>query len=442
MLSGYYEYVGSNGSGTFTQSGGTNTYGSTLLLGDKAGDSGTYALSGTGSIIGDTYQYIGGSGSGTFTQSGGSNQAGLSLYLGYNAGSSGTYALGGTGTLSAFYEIIGNSGSGTFTQSGGTNTITTQLTLGSNAGSNGTYNLAGGTLQVPGVTQGSGTGTFNFNGGTLQASANSTAFMAGLSAANVLAGGAQIDSNGNTITIAQALLTGTAAGTPDGGLTKLGAGTLIFTGASTYTGGTTVSAGTLLANNASGSATGSGAVQVQSGGTLGGSGTVAGMLTVASGGTLAPGPGAPGRLTLGSSLALNGGSTLAIALGGPTAGTQYAQVMVAGTATLAGNLSVAEVNGFKLAVGQTFLILDDTGTATTSGAFANTDGGFYTDAAGNTFQLDYAAVADGDGIGNDVTLTVMSVVTASVPEPGTWALLGVGIVVAGWVSRARRRAAR
>ena len=107
--------------------------------------------------------------------------------------------------------------------------------------------------------------------------------------------------------------------------------------------------------------------------------------------------------------------------------------------TLAGNLSVAEVNGFKLAVGQTFLLLDDTGTATTSGTFANTNkGDLYTDAAGNTFQVNYAANADGDGVYNDVTLTVMSLV----PEPGTWALLGVGIVVAGWVNRTCRRVNR
>jgi autotransporter-associated beta strand protein len=57
------------------------------------------------------------------------------------------------------------------------------------------------------------------------------------------AGGAFIDSNGQSITIAQPLL-GTGA------LTKQGAGTLTLSGANTYTGNTTVSAGTLSLSNA------------------------------------------------------------------------------------------------------------------------------------------------------------------------------------------------
>ncbi len=59
-------------------------------------------------------------------------------------------------------------------------------------------------------------------------------------------------------------------------LTKAGNGALIMSASTgnTYTGGTTVSAGTLLANNSTGSATGSGAVMVNSGGTLGGTGAI------------------------------------------------------------------------------------------------------------------------------------------------------------------------
>ena len=49
------------------------------------------------------------------------------------------------------------------------------------------------------------------------------------------------------------------------GLAKLGGNTLTLTRASTYTGGTTVNAGTLLANNTTGSATGTGAVSVGNG---------------------------------------------------------------------------------------------------------------------------------------------------------------------------------
>jgi len=71
-----------------------------------------------------------------------------------------------------------------------------------------------------------------------------------------------------------------ADGTPDatgtGGFTKVGSGTLVLADAAgnTYHGVTTVSAGALIVSNTSGSATGDGALNVNSGGTLGGSGII------------------------------------------------------------------------------------------------------------------------------------------------------------------------
>jgi fibronectin-binding autotransporter adhesin len=172
------------------------------------------------------------------------------------------------------------------------------------------------------VQGGGGTGTFNFNGGTLQATDNvyDVSFVGNLTTANVQLGGADIDTNGYNVTVAQNLVHDTTAGAPvrDGGLTKVGAGTLTLTGASTYNGGTTVSAGTLLANNTSGSATGNGAVTIQNGATLGGSGSIAGAVTVENGGTLSGGTLSPVltpmRLTLGS-LNMQTGSTLTLELG-------------------------------------------------------------------------------------------------------------------------------
>ena len=150
---GAFEIVGNSGSGAFTQTGGINTVsdynGGNLFLGDNPGSSGTYILSGAGrlSALGQDQggaEYVGYSGTGSFTQSGGTNTVSSNVSLGNNAGSSGTYDLHGNGRLFSQTEYLGNSGTGSFAQSGGTNTISSGLYLGNNAGSSGTYSLSGG----------------------------------------------------------------------------------------------------------------------------------------------------------------------------------------------------------------------------------------------------------------------------------------------------------
>jgi fibronectin-binding autotransporter adhesin len=143
-----------------------------------------------------------------------------------------------------------------------------------------TYDLNGGTLNVSGVfnvnmeNNGGGptliapTGpvvaggngqiaVFNFNGGTMKASqSDSTAaqvvsegldhLMGNLWHAYVKSGGAIIDTDGHNASINQALEHDRALGTdPDGGLQKLGAGTLTLLQENTYTGPTVVTDGTL-----------------------------------------------------------------------------------------------------------------------------------------------------------------------------------------------------
>ncbi len=166
------------------------------------------------------------------------------------AGGQSTFAVryGGAGVTQATLDI--NSGSFEVT------TLDLQNVSATSSQPDGTpetiVNLDGGTLSVGRIIRANtSTGidaVLNFNGGTLQARQDSTTFIGdlGLFTAIVQAGGALIDTQAFSVTIAAPLVHDTALGaTLDGGLTKIGAGTLTLTGASTYTGGTFVKNGML-----------------------------------------------------------------------------------------------------------------------------------------------------------------------------------------------------
>ncbi len=164
--------AGSNGTGAFAQSGGINTISSTnqLYLGFNSTDKGIYLLSGGASLSDGGTENVGYSGTGTFNQTGGTNTVGLSLYLGENSGSAGTYALSGNASLTVSgTEFVGNTATGTFNQSGGTN-FANNLYIGNGSTSNGAYNLSGtaSELTVDGneYVGLSGTGTVNQTNGT------------------------------------------------------------------------------------------------------------------------------------------------------------------------------------------------------------------------------------------------------------------------------------
>jgi len=153
-LSGLVQYVGYDGTGTLTHSGGNNSPAS-LYVGYNLGSYGTYNLSQTGQLLTTYDVYVGYSGSGLFIQTGGtatvsSPALSYSLYLGYHTGSSGTYELTGTGQLFTRDERVGVGGTGIFIQSGGTNTVSESLSIGVQSGSRGTFIQNGGTNTVSG----------------------------------------------------------------------------------------------------------------------------------------------------------------------------------------------------------------------------------------------------------------------------------------------------
>jgi autotransporter-associated beta strand protein len=255
--------AGSTASGIVNHSAGTVTVNRTndgaFVLGGRnsaagTGGSGTYNLSGTGVLSNAGNAFIGGYGTGAVVQNAGTfNNAGW-VSIARQTGSTGTYTISGgqlNQTGAGMGIIVGELGTGTLTASGGaavTVAATGTLRVGNGVASNGTVNLNGGTITAPKVDTTGGTSAFNFNGGTLRSNAASATYFQGLTTGNVRNGGALIDTNGNNITIAQALLHSTVGGdaATDGGLAKSGAGTLILAGANTYNGPTSIGAGMLV----------------------------------------------------------------------------------------------------------------------------------------------------------------------------------------------------
>lgn len=319
----------------------------------------------------------------------------------------------------------------TVIQNGG---VVTAGSVGLNDGSNsntsdqgaGLYELNGGTLvtgSIGGQNGGSayGTSTFDFNGGTLEATANSTTFMQGLTAANVQAGGAIVNTNGFNDTISQALLNASTTG----GLTKEGSGTLTLGGANTYAGTTAIASGT-LALSATGTIADSSAIDVQSGATLdvsaltsgfsvGAGQTLEGIGTVSTGGhtltidgTVSPGDAAMGTLTIdpAASVDFGAGSDLTI----NAVGAANDILAVDGNLNLSGAGDTLNFVGTPTA--GLYTIVTYTGSLTGTFANLNVQG----------YVINY-----GTGSNSSITLS-------RVPEPATLGLMavgGLGILVAG-----------
>lgn len=204
----------------------------------------------------------------------------------------------------------------------------------------------------------------------------------------------------------------------DGGINKIGGGILTLANANTYIGTTVVDEGVLRAVNATGSATGTGPVVVNAGGTLDGTGTIAGSVSFV-GGTFSPGTSA-GTLNLGSTT-FDALSTLNYELATPNVvGGVNDLANVAGDLTLAGVLNVTQLPGFGLG---TYRLFNYTGQLVDNGLALNV----------GLLPEGWLASID-TSLANEVNLTI-----GLVPEPGAFALVALGGVILVGVRAIRGR---
>lgn len=374
------------------------------------------------------------------------NTAGSSLTI------SGNIALGANalsllaGSTAAFaggdIALTGDiSGTGSVNKSDATGT----LTLSGNNSYSGNTNISSGMVAIGSASAlGNGAGTVAFNGGNgLTAGIRSTdgtartisnAFsISGGNATNTYVFGATSGGTGNlTFTSTGTTSLGTVVRTfqvnnrtqfngafsgAGGGIAKTGSGTLILGGTNTYTGATNVNAGTLLIN---GSLAAGSAVTVASGASLGGGGIINGAVTV--NGSLTPGN-SVGTLTVANDVTWNGsaGQDWKFELG-PVSGTSDLLLLTgAGNDFLKGSGSDFRFDFLNTGVVGTFTLVD-------WASLTNFD------------ALDFSYTGLASGLIGTFAINGSQLEFTVVPEPSTYALLGLGLG-ALWILRRRAQKA-
>jgi len=221
---------------------------------------------------------------------------------------------------------------------------------------------------------------------------------------------------------------------------------LALTGANTYSGGTTVSTGTLLANNTSGSATGTGALTVNSGATLGGKGIINSTTnTISSGAKVQVGSGGSNTtdvltMTASSSTTFSGAS-LTFNLNSANNQSNTLALGATPSVLLSGASLTLNIVGSSIIPNTTaYTLFTSTIGGSSSGFSGSAFGDLTIDGTGKISNVSlnflnaptpgyYAAsylqlVNNGPGDGFSIDVEV-------VPEPGTWALMLGGGGVAG-----------
>jgi hypothetical protein len=434
------EEIGFGGTGSFIQTGGSNTLytadipdqDASLIVDGPNGYnlSGNSMLSVTGEFGAESVGYLG---EGTFTQTGGTNfisESDGGLYVGgadgpFSSTGTGTYYLSGgllsVGTDGYTGEIVGASGTGSFVQTAGTNTPGyLDVGLGYGHKGIGNYQLTGGSLSVASIElipDGDSTGSFIQTGGT-----NSSASLS-------------VGQGGNGTYQLQG-----------GSLTVLGNEYLGFSGGSSLsacvadffqTGGcnTIASGGNLDIEASTGT---SSAIYTLSQGAL----TISGQMDILN---RSGGPNSlvqtGGVLDVAGQIEINGyNSTLSIGAGSATAGsliaqgilsfgihntTDFGQIQVIGGVTVGNALNLQIDPTYTPQLGDTFPIIVSQSGTNVIGQFATITGNF--PASGGEFTVEYDPPDNPYGV--DVVF---------IPEPGAPTLL-LTIAAGGLLLRRNRK---
>ena len=438
-------YVAVDGQGNFKQSDSSMVSAQSVSVGNNTGGVGEYDLSDSAQLTLTGGLYVGSSGQGTFNQTGGTVTAGL-LSIGNNSGGVGTYNLSG---VSSNLQINGNAyvgadGSGTYSQTGGTANVTGDLVINNTGTPNGSsLSISGnGALTASTVTNndllsisGSGELTastvtnndqFNFQGGTVTADVTNNGGMETNSGLTAALNGNLSNSSTGTVDIGSGSTVNVSNNVQnDGGSVTVEAGSKLSANVYNQSSGTTKIDGTLKAPSIN-----------NNGGLLEGTGSLIGDLFNA--GTLKPGD-LPGTITLTGDYMQSSTGTFQVDLGG-TSLADYGRLLVGGSASLNGALDLELVNGFSVANGDVFNIMDFSGV---SGDFTS----FLFDGSACTgVSSDFTCGGLGGGlyfseqfVGNSALniLVLQQAITGAVPEPLTLSLFGAGL--AGAVVMRRRK---
>ena len=338
-----------------------------------------------------------------------SNGATLNSYsAAISTGSSNSFSnsviVTGTGSIwnNSNALTLGDTGSGTLTVGNGGKVISGSVVIASAPGSIGTLNIGSlggsdtaGTIAAPTISFGGGQGTLNFN------QRDTTTFISSI----------------------------TGAGT----VQQLGSGTTILSGSNSYTGTTKVNAGVLLVDNTTGWGVGSG-LTVNSNGIVGGSGSIAGAALI--NGLLDPSRGSTNAMTLSFNTNVTLGATATTMVDLLNTGS-YDKIEVGGTLAYGGIFDIALGNTNAPGTYQFFSTLAGGTNIITTGSFSTVE---LTGLFGTWLMTNSSGIwnyANGSDSYNFSQAAGQLIVTA-VPEPSTYALLGLSVLAVFVVLRRNR----